>query len=561
MSDETERTLIAQITFDPSIIDEFLITENLFDIDKFKKMFQAIRETRQEYGKIDQSAVYLRLKGTNSNEALEYIAIEPVSSANAKFYVDSLREESQKRQVEKAVLTGKDLLKNSQSDAVNIASTMMSMLNKAINEHSEEKTSIKEISVDYVEILEHRIRDRRNDNIVVPRFGLMRLDELCDQMKGGEVVVIAGRPGAGKSALALQLVRHSAISYKIPAAVFSLEMRKDEIMDRFVAQSGVCSVSALRGGYVSNDQIDSVHDSIAEMYATPVFIYDIDSDISRICARIRRDVAVNKVKMVVLDYIGLIKVDTHSRTPRWEQIGEISRQLKLLALELDIILIEVVQLGRPAQNQEPSMADLRDSGCLAGDTLIYRPDLRKAIKIKDMVGESDFKTLSYLNNQIIEDVGSACWKTGDKVVRDLTLVNGQSIGATDEHRFMTPDGWTYLASLHEGDLIAVPIACPDIEDGGSIAFVPIKSIKNRGVEEVFDIAVPISRNFIANNILVHNCLEQDSSRIILLHEKAKDEKIRNVSAIVAKNRHGATGKAELLFDGAHVKFADETANV
>lgn len=367
MNDETERILIAQIISDVSIIDQFLITDILFPTDKYKEIFIAILEVRREYSKIDANSIYYRLKDKSPSTALDFISIQPLPPSNAKFYVDQLREEKQARDTQLALMTGAEMLKKKQESATVVASKVMSMLTDAITNEQEEDASIQELAIGYTERLEKKIQDRRNDKLITPQFGIMPLDDLCDQIEGGEMIIIAARPSAGKSALALQFMKHISMVQKIPSMYISLEMKKDEMMNRLVAGEGHVKFSSLRGGYVANHEIDSVQNDIANLYTMPCYLYDHDYDFEKIVARIRRENLVHGVKVAFIDYLGLVTVDMDSGVPRWQQIGEMSRRIKLLAQELNITPVVVNQLRRDAEGQEPTLADLRDSGSIEQD--------------------------------------------------------------------------------------------------------------------------------------------------------------------------------------------------
>jgi len=146
-----------------------------------------------------------------------------------------------------------------------------------------------------------------------------------------------------------------------------MEMRRDEVLDRLVAQSGAANVSALRGGYVADRQLEAVNEEANRLYQAPLSIYDGAQSLASIRSRIRREVAVHGLSIACIDYLGLIDTGSGSKTPRWERIGEVSRNLKLLALELGIVIVEVVQMNREADGIEPTLGVLRDSGAIEQD--------------------------------------------------------------------------------------------------------------------------------------------------------------------------------------------------
>lgn len=371
MNADYERVLLGQVLSVPDIIDEHGITESLFITPDYRVIFSALESARNEFDTADLIAVsdVLTRKGRRDllTTALS-VGNEGFTVANAGFYAGQLREQQRRKGLTDALKQGVEALKDATKPSAELADSIMGAITSSIQQAQEpEAPTMKNIIIPYISTIEARIKERRDGIRKLAQFGLSSLDNVVNEIRPGEVVVIAGRPGAGKTALALQLLRYSSVYNERPASFFSMEMRRDEVLDRLVAQSGATNVSALRGGYVADRQLEAVNEEANRLYQAPLSIYDGAQSLASIRSRIRREVAVHGLSIACIDYLGLIDTGSGSKTPRWERIGEVSRNLKLLALELGIVIVEVVQMNREADGIEPTLGVLRDSGAIEQD--------------------------------------------------------------------------------------------------------------------------------------------------------------------------------------------------
>lgn len=369
MSVDTERILISQVLSKPSLIDDQELSETMFSTADYQAIFTAIEVARKELPKVDLVGIGAMLEKAGRSDLITTAAsLEYVSPANASFYAEQLRETRRRKNIARSLATGIEALKDAQKKSAELADSVISDITAAVSEAQEPETpTIKNIVFPYGEVVAKRVKDRRAGVKQLVAFGVMEIDRIIQEVRPGEVLVIAGRPGAGKTALALQLLHHSSDKLGTTGAFFSLEMKRDEVMDRLIAQSGVASVSSLRGGYMSDEQASRFQERLADLYTVPLAIYDGAQNLATIKSRIRREKAARGLTIACIDYLGLIDLGQGGKTPRWERVGEVSRTLKLLALELGIVIVEVVQMNREADGQEPTLGVLRDSGAIEQD--------------------------------------------------------------------------------------------------------------------------------------------------------------------------------------------------
>src|SRR2546423_14818777 len=169
----------------------------------------------------------------------------------------------------------------------------------------------------------------------------------------------------------------------------------------------------------------------------------------------------HNIDLILLDYLQLMHGRAHGDDNRVQEVSSISRALKGLARELRIPVIAISQLSRaPEQrpDKRPILSDLRESGCLAGDTPVYLPDSGRYVSIRDLVGKNGFRVLALDENRRRMEAASVtnAFATGVKPVFKLTTQLGRSVRATANHKFLTVEGWRRLDELKPRDQIATP---------------------------------------------------------------------------------------------------------
>jgi replicative DNA helicase len=193
----------------------------------------------------------------------------------------------------------------------------------------------------------------------------------------------------GKSSLALDIAKHVALKEKRPVGIFSLEMSKDQLIDRLISsESNIDSFKIRRGG-LDADDFTSIQHALGSLSEAPIFIDDASScTVLQMRAMARRLQASQGLGLIIIDYLQLIEPGSKgANISSVQQITEISRQLKGLARELNIPVLALSQLSRAVEQRTPKiprLSDLRESGCLSGDTLITLADTGERIAIKKL---------------------------------------------------------------------------------------------------------------------------------------------------------------------------------
>jgi len=379
--------------------------------------------------------------------------------------------------------------------------------------------------------------------------GFIDLDRLLGGLQRSDFILIAARPSVGKTSLCLSVARNAA-RHGQHVAVFSLEMSGEQVVQRLVsAETGIDS-QRLRLGNLREDEWPLFIQATGKLADFPVFIDDTPSiSALQLRTKARRLHAEHGLDLVLVDYLQLMTGDVRSEN-RVQEVSYISRSLKALARELDLPVVAASQLSRAVEqrtNKRPVLADLRESGCLTGDTLVQLANGRRAA-ISQLAERGKPVPVMALNEatwQLEPIEARKAWLVGVKPVFRLRTQLGREVRTTANHKFLTLSGWKRLDQL---------------EPGEHISWDQVVSIEPAGVEEVYDMEVPGHHNFVADDIIVHNSLEQDADVVMFIYRDElyhpDTEKQHIADIIVAKHRNGPTGTIQLFFRNRLAQFLD-----
>ncbi|HEB65813.1 MAG TPA: replicative DNA helicase [Chloroflexi bacterium] len=318
---------------------------------------------------------------------------------------------------------------------------------------------IKTVLAEYYARIDQLLR-RGEDTYGVPT-GFVDLDRLLGGLQPSDLLIIAGRPGQGKTGFMLSAAKNAAQLYKKHVAVFSLEMSNEQLVQRLISQETGIDSQRLRMGKLKEEEWPLFNQAIEALSETHIYLDDTPAitplQLRTKCRRLHMEFGLD---LIIVDYLQLMTSGGRSEN-RVQEVSHISRNLKVLARELNVPVLAAAQLSRAVEqraDKRPVLSDLRESGCLAGNTLITLADTGDRLPIRDLEGKTDFQILA-LNPHTyrIEPMPvSRAFCTGTKPVFRLTSRLGRSVRATANHKFLTIDGWKRLDALREGEHIAVP---------------------------------------------------------------------------------------------------------
>lgn len=294
--------------------------------------------------------------------------------------------------------------------------------------------------------------------------GFQDLDNILGGLQKSDLIVLAARPSLGKTSLALDIARNAG-SAGHPVGVFSIEMSREQIMDRLIAAEAGVDLWRLRTGRLRQEGEDNdfarLQGALGTLSTAPLFLDDSPSPtVMQLRAKARRLQAEHKIELMMIDYLQLIR-GQGSVESRVQEVSEISRSLKAMAKELNIPVLAISQLSRGVEMRPssiPKLSDLRESGCLAGTTLITRADTGERLPISDLVGKSHIPifSLGEQNKKLEVKYITKVFSSGRKQLFELKTRSGRTIEASANHPFLTINGWQRLDTLQTGAQVAFP---------------------------------------------------------------------------------------------------------
>jgi len=379
-----EQAVIGSLLIDNSTFDE--IADNLqpddFASHLHRDIFKAIRSLLENNNSADiiSTSQYLSSKENNSsyNEIftkLCSIANSTFISKNIKYYAEIVKKNSLDR---KLIYVGQEIIKSVHDQRENRLDHALQMITEITDETTSSILSVADILPSVISSIDQR-QAIQSDITGLPT-GFNKLDSITHGLHGGNLIILAARPSMGKTLLGMNIVEHIAIHKKKSVAVFSLEMSKEELIERSLAGIANIESDQLRSGKLSKSDCQKIFSTSSVFQNVNLFIDDKSSlsvsDIRAKCRRIKREYGLD---LVLVDYITLMESEGENETIK---IGNISRGLKLLARDLNVPVIAISQLNREVErrnNKRPCMADLRQSGAIEQDAdlilLIYRDEV------------------------------------------------------------------------------------------------------------------------------------------------------------------------------------------
>ena len=406
---------------------------------------------------------------------------------------------------------------------------------------NEEKISDKIYSA--AEVIENVVEDLHLKNEKNSKSGFLtsfkELDAIVQGFQNSDLIVIAGRQSMGKTAFSLNLAKNMAEKYKIPIIIFSLEMSRQQIIYRFLSSEGKINPSRLKTGKMTLFEWEKLNKSMTFISQLSIYIDDNPNlNLNDIRTKLKKIFSEKKQKgLVIIDYLQLMKVNFKLEN-RVQEISFLTRNLKIIAKEFDIPVILLSQLSRNLEsrvNKRPMLSDLRDSGCVSN------------------VAQEKIKTWNG-SNLIFQKSLDFQFK-GLKPIYRLIFKNNRKIEISGNHKILTKQGWMKVSELTKNSEIYF-LEKKEKKN----AYCSIQNIEYYGIESVYDKTIPNFHNYILNNTVLHNSIEQDADIVIMLYrEDYYSEKNLNsqlTELIIAKHRNGPVGTARVLFEAAYTTFTN-----
>jgi replicative DNA helicase len=400
-SREAEEAVVGAVLINPEAyydVAQFLQADDFY-IHRHKWIWEAFTRLHEQRTPIDMLTVsdeldrVGQLAELGGPAYLTSLINQVPSSLNAESYGRIVEAHSIRRKMINAANQIASLAYNEES----LVDTVMDEAEKAVFNVSERRLKhdlvpISSVLSEYYD----RIDDlaKRDDEIFGVPTGFIDLDKLLSGLQPSDLLIIAGRPGQGKSGFLLSVAKNAALTHKKHVAIFSLEMSNEQVVQRLIAQETGIDSQRLRTGKLAEEEWPLFTHAIEVFSDTKLFLDDTPAitplQLRTKCRRLHMEYGLD---LILVDYLQLMGGDTRNEN-RVQEVSYISRNLKVLARELNVPVLAAAQLSRAVeqrQDKRPVLSDLRESGSLEQDSdivmFIYRPDQYEKDTVKQNVAE------------------------------------------------------------------------------------------------------------------------------------------------------------------------------
>lgn len=386
---EAEQAVLGSMMIDKEAI--YAAMENLVPEDFYKEAHQIIYSTLQmleaKAEPIDMIVLTEELRRQNNLDrigGIGYIATlanTVPTAANIRHYADIVEEKAVLRKLIRFTTQIASRCYEDQEETMELLDNAEKMiLEIASNRNSDGLVSIKTVLSNTLEKIEHMSNNRGNITGVPSYFA--DLDRMTSGWQPSDLIILAARPAMGKTTFGLNIAYNAATKGKMPVAVFSLEMSREQLVQRLISAEAMIDQHKLRTGRLQDEEWLRLTKAAQPLSTAQMYIDDTPAiSVLELRAKARRLKAEKGLALIVIDYLQLMQVNSRKNENRQQEISEISRSLKALARELDVPVLALSQLSRAVEQsheKRPQLSHLRESGALEQDSdlvmFIYRED-------------------------------------------------------------------------------------------------------------------------------------------------------------------------------------------
>ena len=388
-SDEAERAVVGSMLMDK---DAIMTASEIISGDDFYQrqygiLFDVMVELYREDKPVDLVTLQERLK--NKDVPAELTSIEFISgiindvptSANIKHYAGTVSEKALLRRMIKATegIANTCYLGKESVDTI-MESTEKQIFDLLQKKSSDEFVPIRDVVLSVIDKIESAAKHK--GTVTGLATGFYDLDYKTSGFQPSDLILVAARPSMGKTAFVLNLAQHIAVKNHVTTAIFSLEMSKDQLVNRILSMESKVDSQLIRTGNLSANDWEKLIESAGEISKAPLIIDDTPGiSISELRSKCRKMKLENDLGLVIIDYLQLMSGGSKRSDSRQQEISDISRSLKALAREINAPVIALSQLSRACETRpdhRPILSDLRESGAIEQDAdvvmFIYRDD-------------------------------------------------------------------------------------------------------------------------------------------------------------------------------------------
>ena len=387
---DLEEVVLGAMMIDKKGVDAVIdiLHSEAFYKESHQYIFQSIVKLFENTEPIDLLTVSSKLKSDGKLEKAggEYYLVQLTQKVSSSAHIEFHSRIILQKYIQRKLITiSNEIIQKSYSESTDV----MDLLDEAESKLYDVAQGNIKTSTETAQNLVIRAKNRieeiaKQDGLSGVSTGFEKLDKLTSGWQPSDLVIVAARPGMGKTALALSMARNISVKQNIPVAFFSLEMSSVQLITRLISSETGLSSDKLRTGKLADHEWQQLNIKVSDLESAPLFIDDSPSlTIFELRAKARRLASSHGIKLIIIDYLQLMNIGSSNKAGNREQeISTISRNLKALAKELNIPVIALSQLSRAVETRggtkRPILSDLRESGAIEQDadivSFLYRPE-------------------------------------------------------------------------------------------------------------------------------------------------------------------------------------------
>lgn len=388
---DVEEAVLGAMLLEPACVDEALesLTERCFYSERNRLIFEAIKAQRNANEPVDMINIANRLLQQDKLEAVggRPVLAELTDKIGSAAYIESYIRILQQKAIQRDLITAAhDILSNAYNDQVNVDE----LIDRSQSEVYEATQSVERRSVQTIGSVIGQAMDRiaelqTAEGLSGVPSGFPKIDKITGGWQASDLIILAARPGVGKTAFALNIARNAAVDHNIPVAFFTLEMSSLQLAMRLMTTESGLDADKIKGSVkLVNDEWNLLEQSIKRLASSPLYVDETPGlPVMEFRSKVKNLVKQKKVRLVIVDYLQLMQGPPETKGVREQEVAAISRLLKATAKELNVPIIALSQLSRQAVQRQggggkPVLSDLRESGSIEQDAdiviFIHRPD-------------------------------------------------------------------------------------------------------------------------------------------------------------------------------------------
>nr|YP_009394005.1 Replication helicase subunit [Polysiphonia sertularioides]ARW62567.1 Replication helicase subunit [Polysiphonia sertularioides] len=565
-----EETLLGIIIIYPEIIKTIqnIIPESIFFVELNKVIYQQIVHASDQK-KISISSLFNQLEhehilnNVGGVKRIQYLMKQGqifIFSYQINNYIENLISLLKINYVRRIIIQlGYNMIKIGYIDKLDIEYVYKKVISYVENiERNIIKNSNDNI-IDIKELISTKLLSQKYNEIMINvksnfkklKSGFEQLDEIIQDLSKGNLIVIAGRPSIGKTSFAINIAHHCFFTNSVNLIIFSLEMSTEQIFNKFISISSRTKMTRTSTNNIYEKSWTKISTICHKLLKQNIYINEkANLNIAQIEFIANKLKKKNNIELILIDYLQLIEISSKQKiiSNRSQEIGYITRRLKLLAQHLDIPVITISQLNRNIESRSdkaPVLSDLKESGCIN-----YFSNLNTK---SDYLEQTNIK----YKRQIQHTKCGNNLKIFQKYIFSY-LHNKKYLGLTNNHILLNNNFWIKLNQIISMNTISkLERKMKEViqkEYTNYISFLHYLKIYDLNNQKYF--------NFISENIILHNSIEQDADVIIILYKienkeyTQENQETKIIDLKISKNRNGGIGDLKLYFETITNTFRD-----